>query len=456
MNILLVVPKANDKVILKDKFSMHEPLALEYIAAGVQDNHNVKILDMRLDDNLTQTLEEFQPHIVATTGFTIHIKNCKRIFKEAKSTNPEILTVIGGHHATIKPEDYNEKYIDVIVIGEGVLSFKEIVQKWDKKESFEDIEGIAVIKNGKLIKTAYRPYTDLDLLPFPARQLTQKYRPNYFISSMGQVASIRTSLGCYFRCNYCALWQITKGEYLVRDPESVIKELSMIEEENIFFADDESMLKAKRMLDLADRIKSAGIKKRYRIFGRADTIVRRPDLIEKLCEIGLHSVVVGFEGITDQDLVKLNKGTTVSVNEEAISILKQNGVEVCADFIVTQDYDLDKFKQLSDYVKTLDLKVVIFPILTPLPGTQLYESTKDQIITEDYDLYDFKHSVLPTKLPLDVFYDEFAKLHYLMFSPYRQFIYKNFFPITKYLPTFSQGYEILNSLKNLYRDHGIN
>ena len=432
---------------------MHEPLALEYVAAGVNADHDVKILDMRIDDNLADTLALFRPDVVATTGFTIHFNNSRRILKNAKAFDNNILTVIGGHHATVRPEDFCDNFIDVIVIGEGVFAFREIINKREQGAAIRGIPGTAVVSEGKINFAQHRPYTDLNSLPFPDRAATRKYRHRYFIPSMGNIASIRTSLGCYFRCNYCALWQITKGKYLTRDIDMVVKELAEINEANIFFADDESMLRGQRMIELAEGIKASGIDKKYRIFARSDTVVKMPELIEKWREIGLHSVVIGFEAFTDEDLKKLNKATTVAKNEEAISILKRNDVEVCADFIVTQDFSRAKFRQLAEYVRNLDLKVPVFPILTPLPGTALYDEKKDTLITEDYDLYDFKHTIIPTALPLKTFYDEFAKLHLLMFPLFRRFVYRFFFALTKYLPTFKTGYEIMKSLKKLEKDH---
>jgi radical SAM superfamily enzyme YgiQ (UPF0313 family) len=456
MKILLVYPKVNKKVVLKDELSMHEPLALEYIAAGVMENHDVEILDTRIDDSLTETLERFGPDIVGTTGYTIHLNNCKQILKTAKDFNDAILTVIGGHHATVRPEDFADTYIDIVVIGEGVFTFQEIVRQWENNKRFDDIQGIGIIRDGRIHTAPHRAYTALDKLPFPARVLTKKYRHKYCIRTMGQLASIRTSLGCLFRCKFCALWRITDGKYLTRKPECIVNELSEIEEDNIFFADDESMLRKDRMMKLADQIRDAGIRKKYRLYARSSTIKKWPELIEKWCDIGLTSVIVGFEGFTDEDLKKFNKATKISMNETAIAILKKNGIEICADFIVTQDFDREKFRRLYDYVQRLDLKMPIFPILTPLPGTTLYEEEKDRIISDDYDLYDFKHTLLPTKLSLKEFYNEFFKLNLLMFPRNRRYIYKHLFRATKYLPTFQSGYEVLSSLKRLHLDHSRN
>ena len=66
---------------------MHEPLALEYLAAGLLEQHDVKILDTRVEDKFEETLESFNPHIVATTGYTIHINFCKDILRKTKAFN---------------------------------------------------------------------------------------------------------------------------------------------------------------------------------------------------------------------------------------------------------------------------------------------------------------------------------------------------------------------------------
>ncbi len=102
------------------------------------------------------------------------------------------------------------------------------------------------------------PARDLDDLPFPDRSLTKAYRHAYYSEYMQPLASIRTSKGCPFRCNFCALWKIAGGRYLKRDPEKIVEELAEIEEEFVFFADDESLVDAARMKRLAELIRERG------------------------------------------------------------------------------------------------------------------------------------------------------------------------------------------------------
>ena len=110
MKILLVQPPYNSQTVGGNNFYIPEPLALETIGASVT-NHNVKLLDMRLEPNLLETLKQFQPDIVGTTSYTPEVYRAQGILKQVKDFNKEILTVIGGHHATLIPGDFNKEYI---------------------------------------------------------------------------------------------------------------------------------------------------------------------------------------------------------------------------------------------------------------------------------------------------------------------------------------------------------
>jgi radical SAM superfamily enzyme YgiQ (UPF0313 family) len=207
------------------------------------------------------------------------------------------------------------------------------------------------------------------------------------------------------------------------------------------------------MIFLADLINEAGIRKKYQVSMRADTVVRNPELIEKWGSIGLSRVRIGFESYLDDELDSFNKKTSVATNEQALKMLEDNGIGVVSQFIVKQDYDKDKFRELAKYIKRKMMKYPSFSVLTPLPGTILYESVKDNLITKDYDLYDFKHTLLPTKLSLKDFYSEFAKLHMRMLPFWRFFLYRFFFLLTRFIPTFRIGYRVLSAIKNAYKDH---
>ena len=455
MKIMLIEPPKAPLTIGGEDVFIYEPLALEYVAAGVAKEHDIMILDLRLEKDLQGALREFRPDVVGVTSYTVHVNTLKNLFAEIKRWNPKVLTVVGGHHATIVPEDFISPFIDLILPGEGVFAFKEIVTRFERGQGFDGIPGIAFAKGNCLVKTDCRPVMDLDDFPFPDRELTAKYRRQYYSEWMKPLASIRTSKGCPYRCTFCALWKITGGRYFRRKPEKVVEELADIEEKFVFFADDESLVDATRMKTLAGLIKDSGIRKTYFLYGRSDTIVRNPELLRMWRDIGLERVFVGLEFFRDEDLKYIGKGSTASDNEKAVKILQDLDIDIYASFIVRPEFKKEDFSALRQYCRKLNLNFPSFAVLTPLPGTDFYEEVKAQLITRNYDYFDFIHTLLPTALPLKEFYGEYYNL------------YKSAVPFSKRLllllkkmhlreipPLIKKSNRILNQLKNAYLDYG--
>ncbi|HEY6009301.1 MAG TPA: radical SAM protein, partial [Geobacteraceae bacterium] len=319
MKVLLIQPPSCDP--MTDRIFLFEPLALEYLGAGLKlDGHEVRLLDARLEPDIEGVFLAFQPDMVGLTGFTSHVNIVKGIAARLKALNPELLVVVGGHHATVRPDDFNEPAIDVVVVGEGVFTLREIVRAVEQGDRLAEIRGLAIPAPGTMIFSEPRPYTDLNELPLPDRTLTAGHRHQYFSEWFKPLASVRTSLGCTARCTFCALWGITGGRYLRRDPESVVAELATIAEPNVFFCDDESMCDVRRMDRLADLIREAGIRKNYFLYGRVDTIVNNPELFAKWAGIGLAQVFVGMEDFSDRRLAAMNKGVTAAQQEQAVRV----------------------------------------------------------------------------------------------------------------------------------------
>jgi len=409
MKILLVQPSANPDAVVGD-LQLMEPLALEYLAAGLKDDHDVRVLDLRFDNNLESVLAEFGPNIVGTTGYTVHVKRCRDILKKVKEFKGNIVTIVGGHHATISPQDFYEHDIDIVVRGEGVFALKEIAEALEKKDNLKKIHGLVLQENGEFYPTKKRIHVDLDALPFPDRSCNPEHRKKYALGTEKPIALLRTSLGCAFRCSYCAQWKISDGKYIIRNPSFILEELSKIKEPYIFFADDETFLDVDGMKKLAGLIQEAGIKKKYHLFTRADTITKHPNLIREWKKIGLSYVTVGFEAFSNKELEYLNKSASVDSNEMAIEILRENKIVNYANFIVRPDFDKIEFRRLRDYLRRKKLYNPKLPIFTPLPGTDYYDSVKSELTSDDYELYDFKHALVPTKLPLKEFYKEYINL----------------------------------------------
>ncbi len=420
MKILLIKPPTSDKQLSGDNLYLNEPLELEYVAAGVSDKHDVRILDMRLDKSLAEHLEEYRPDIVGLTSYTPQVYITIDLCKTIKAFNADILTVVGGHHATLAPEDFCDPDLDIIARGEGVFTFREIVERVENNQEVTDVKGIAFYHRGELKFTAPRDYPGLDSFPFPDRSLTEHYRENYFLETsdgpLKPFANFLTSKGCPYKCNFCGVRKITAGKYLARDPHTIVEELKTIKEPHVYLADDETFIDLNRMDKLADLITASGIKKVFLSFARSDTVVSNPGLFKKWRNAGLERVLIGAESNRAQDLEYYGKRNTIGNNEKAISLLKKIGVKTDVTFIIPPDYDIEDFDNLADYAKNLGADFVIFNPLTPFPGTDLYDEVKERLTTSNLELFDMSHMVLPTRLPLNNFYRELAYLYYKMYK----------------------------------------
>ena len=138
------------------------------------------------------------------------------------------LTIGLKHLAKVEP--LGLEIIDAIILGEGVPAFQAIVERWRQGRDFDDVAGLAIPGDGRLRFTPPRPLpATLDHQPLPDRSLTARYRSRYFYLFESPVASIQTSLGCTFPCNFCSCQKFTHRRFIPRSPELVAEDLSRIE-----------------------------------------------------------------------------------------------------------------------------------------------------------------------------------------------------------------------------------
>src|SRR5688500_14236866 len=235
MRILLVQPSPFEegRLGLENIMWLSEPVALTAVAASVP-NHDVEIVDLRLEpeNTLAHVLRRFRPDVVGTTSMTTDAYQAKAVLRMAKTMLPDCLTLVGGHHPTLSPYEFHEPFIDVIVKGEGELTFGELIAAHHEvvkadprgrepsreraarilertRERLAKVDGIRFrAANGEWLETPKREQQrSLDALPPPRRDLVKKYYGRYFFTVAQPMASIFTSRGCSFDCNFCAIWE---------------------------------------------------------------------------------------------------------------------------------------------------------------------------------------------------------------------------------------------------------
>lgn len=390
-------------------YAREEPLALEIVAASLTA-HDVRILDMRLDPDLEGTLRAFGPDVVATNGVTAQVYRAKSLLQRVKTIDPCMRTVIGGQHATLLPEDFFEPFIDAVVIGPGEFTLPELLNAWEAGRDPRSIEGLALPVDGRQVRTPPRRVRHLDDAPPPRRDLTSDYRHRYFQELHRPAAMARTSMGCNNRCNFCALWKMAGGRYLVHGAERVVSELKTIAEPFVFFADADTFINPRRADEIVRGVRAEGIRKKYRMFVNAHTVVKYPEMMASFASIGLEEVVVGYEAIDDAGLAAFNKNTSADENRIATKLLYEMGIGVRAYFLIKSDFTPTDFQRLGDYVEELGLVTPFYTLETPFPGTELHDRVRSQLTTHHYEDFDLLHPTLPLAMPAGDFLAEYRNL----------------------------------------------
>jgi hopanoid C-3 methylase len=420
MRVLLIMPTPfeNGRLGLENVIWLSEPVALTSVGAAIGDRHEVRVLDLRLEDEgaLGRALLDFRPDVVGTTSMTTDAYQAKAVLRMTRAVLPSALTIVGGHHPTLTPEEFDEPYVDVIVQGEGEHTLREIMERWERQHASDDrtFGGVKGVRyrdaDGVRRANAKRDQTvDLDQLPAPDRRLIAKYQGRYFFTGIRPMASIYTSRGCSFDCNFCAIWEFYERRTRFLSAKKIVDQMEACEEPFVFVLDDNFLTNKRRVTELCDELERRRVKKFWMTQGRTDFAADHPDLVARLAKNGLVMVLAGFESNDDDRLASLRKKSTWEKNQRANEVMRENGIFFTGIFMVRADWTVKQFDELFEYVKSLTIGIPLFTILTPLPGTQLYRAYKDKLLTTDHRLFDLLHAVLPTRLPRDEFYRQLTR-----------------------------------------------
>ncbi len=422
MKVLLVRPYPPEYTIGLKNLMVCEPLELEYVAAALV-GHEVEIFDMILDKDLAGKIRSFSPDIVGTSSYVTGVNVVKEICRIAKSCKPDVVTVVGGVHATIVPDDFSSPFVDVIVRGDGVSQVRKVVQALESGSTLTDIPNLAFGNNGGFTTSCREPFAvDADDYPMPRRDLVERFSGQYYYLSHKPVALVKTAFGCPFRCAFCFCWGLTDGRLYSRSADSVVEELLSIRVKDVYIVDDTFFTNPDRLQVLRDGIASKGIRKRFLTYCHARFIVDHPEIMKDWAGAGLVACIVGLESPFDSELDSYEKKASVEINTRALSIMKKIGVDVYGSFIVDPDWGKSNFAKLREYISSNGLYYVVIQPLTPMPGTKFYESCRDRLTVkrEFYELWDMQHAVLGTRLPLPDFYREIRKIYVsMMLNPVR-------------------------------------
>ena len=411
MKVLLIRPRPHVETIGLQHVMICEPLEFEYLVSNIpetiKDKVQIKIIDMIIEKkNYHEILVEEKPDFILFTGYITHVGIIKQLSQDAKELFPNVRTGVGGVHAEVVPEDFDSEFIDFVYDKNGIDGFNLTLEMLLNGSEAENIKEEL---NNSTTKGKSFNYQ------FPDRNAVSKYRKHYYYMFHSPCALIKTSFGCPYNCSFCFCKEITGGKYFTRNMEDVICELETIQEEEIYIVDDDFLYGKEKLEEFIDLIKRRNIKKKFLVYGRADFISENRDLMRELREIGLQAVIVGIESVRSKDLKAYNKKTTKEINESCIKILKELDIELYATLIIPLDFSKDDFGELTGWLKSLDVRFVNLQPLTPLPGTEIFDSYLSELLVEreQYEVWDMAHVVLrPEFMSTRKFYAELLIAYY--------------------------------------------
>ncbi|MCC7557326.1 MAG: B12-binding domain-containing radical SAM protein [Methanobacteriaceae archaeon] len=405
MDVVLVNPMDETQVSTKLGLKV-PPLNLMYLAAALEkDSAEVNIIDDDLKqkgpNKLANEISKLDPNVVGITATTASINTALNYIDGIKKNLPNVLTVVGGSHATFLPEDTLKecKGLDVVVIGEGEETIVDLTNNYIKNgfKNLNEVKGIAYKNNGVIKRSESRELIkNLDEIPFPARHLLPF---ESYGTSEDESGGVITSRGCVFNCGYCSSSLIMGKKFRGRSPSNVVDELEELVNKykirDIAFLDDTFMLNKRRAQSIANAIKERGLDISFVASSRVDKVDKK--LLESLKQSGMATLYYGVESGSQRILNLMKKGITLKQAENAVKTAKNVGVDILTSFILGYPGETpDEMDKTIKFAIKLDADYSQFSVLTPFPGTPVYYELKSKNLldTEHWNRYTVIHPVI--------------------------------------------------------------
>ena len=418
MRVVLINPRF--RLPIDTRTTPH--LGLAYLAAvSEKRGDEVVIFDADVERQpVTEFIQEFRPHIVGITANTPQVKQAWRTARAIKEVT-DVPVVLGGPHVSVLPEESCEKpYVDIVVRGEGEDSWIDICKRLERflqdqpaycseaffhpeNEIFAHCFGITYrTSDGQIHNNPDRAsIADLDGLPWPAYHLFKMDRYTNLQPATDHVDgarsfSIMTSRGCPYRCTFCSQ-SIMPIKWRSRSPENVIAEWRHLVEDmgaqEIGILDDSANIRVKRMEELGRALIENNLNHVPWIFvnGIRANLASK-ELLMLLKTAGLKRVAFGVETGDEDILLSIDKKVDHDTIRQAFKNAKDVGLETIAFLIIGLPGETRETMQRTiDFAIELDPLIANFSMMTPYPGTKVYEIVKRQgrFLINDWEDYVF-------------------------------------------------------------------
>jgi anaerobic magnesium-protoporphyrin IX monomethyl ester cyclase len=381
-------------------------LSISYIASYLE-HHGiaVKIFDANFHlwpyRETVEKVEDFKPDLIGITSMTHEISMAHKIASLLKNSLHNVPTVIGGCHVTALPRETLEEFENFTygIYGEGEQTMLSLVRclQQGATEKLPEINGIVYRHaQGITINPPQKRLSseELDKLPYPA--FHHYYSHNKALAGKHDYYVIISSRGCPYNCAFCM--QVLGRQVRRRSPENVVAEIEYAIDRysahTVYFLDEILLFNDQLTYDTLALMIKHNLPDRIRWRGLTRINFVNEQLINKAKEAGCFALEVGIESGSNEVLKRINKQITIEQAVEAVRIIKKAGIELDANFILGHPHEtIESVKTTIDFAAKLNPTTIAVGIMTPYPGTKIYEMALRgeegyRLLTKDWSKYD--------------------------------------------------------------------
>ncbi len=396
VRVLLTLPPDIHRLEIYRVLGMKAPpLGLAWIAAVLERaGHRVKIIDtatLEMDsDTWIREVKLWKPDVVGISMLTPTAPKAYRAVRMLKDYDPDLPVIAGGPHPTYMYEEALRQGFDIVVRGEGEYTMLELVEVLERygmsEEALRRVKGLAFRGREGIVVTEDRPpIHDLDELPWPARHLLPMDKYTLFNKNI-RVAHVMASRGCPYGCMYCITSYFWGRRARFRSARNVADEIEHLvykyRAEYIVFSDDELTLNRKFVRELINELRARGLDIPFACGARADHLDR--EFMGFLERGGCKAIYVGVESASQETLDKIGKRLKLDRVVKVFEWRKGFDMLFTASFILGFPWEtLEDMKKTVNFAIKLDPDYAQFTVLTPYPGTPLYDYVKRYGLIED-------------------------------------------------------------------------